>query len=220
MPFDPDSVPKKPLKRASHPVVARTLDSLAEPGEILRSAWYYVFGAYTGVFVFSTAAALFFAAAAVRMRALSGAGRALLAGVLLLVTAYLVWGVDNYFGGGQTVGNRWFLKAIPAILALSVAMRMSALAARSLCIAGVSDRRLSSRTRTFDIEECSPNAGRPPACSGGFHSKSISPASCMSSMTNASTSACSRGNRNGFRSRKTARISCVWKMAFFTNRSG
>lgn len=104
--------------------------------ELLRSTWYYVSGAYTGIFIFAPATLLFGIAA----WCVSGRRGKIFpwsAGVALMVISYLVFDPLNYFGGGQSVGNRWFLKAIPVALATAVEARLGFAVAKRLALAAL-----------------------------------------------------------------------------------
>lgn len=101
--------------------------------ELLRSAWYYLFGAYTGVFVFAPAV-LFFGVASLcrsdRPKILPWT-----VGIVLMALSYLIFDPFNYFGGGQSIGNRWFIEAIPLALAMAVEADLSFAIARRLALA-------------------------------------------------------------------------------------
>lgn len=104
--------------------------------EIVRSAWFYLFGAYTGLLIFAPATLLLVSAASFipghRDRAIPW-----LTGIGLMALGYIVFDPANYYGGSQAIGNRWFLKAIPVGLALTVAARVPPPLARRLAAAGM-----------------------------------------------------------------------------------
>jgi hypothetical protein len=105
-------------------------------GELLRSAWSYVFGAYTGVFIFAPATLLFGIASccAPGRRAKISPWAA---GIGLMVLSYLIFSPFNYFGGGQSVGNRWFLKAIPVAMALTLEAQLDLTRLTRLAVAAL-----------------------------------------------------------------------------------
>lgn len=57
------------------------------------------------------------------------------AGLLAYVALYLVAFTDNYFGGGQSIGNRYFLQVSPLVVLIAAASPLPARAAR-WCAAG------------------------------------------------------------------------------------
>lgn len=91
-----------------------------------RSAAYYVVGRHTGVLVFQPLALFLVVAALATFRRLDAAGRAVLLGIAGYVGFYVVLFSANYNGGGQTFGNRYFLQAYPAVLALVVSLELRA----------------------------------------------------------------------------------------------
>jgi hypothetical protein len=112
----------------------RVVRGMRDPGTFARNVYFYFFGAYTGVLVFSTLSGLLIFAAVGKLSRSRGAALApLLLGLLLFLCGYLFFYADNYYGGGQCVGNRWFLKAVPFTLALAVESRLGAAAVARLC---------------------------------------------------------------------------------------
>ncbi len=120
------------------------LDSLTDPSDDLPSAALtYAVGRHTGVATFfPIAAALGIAAVAAwwsrrrdedpadrggpdRAVALAAAG-----GLVAYVALYLVVFTDNYFGGGQSVGNRYFLQVSLLVAVAAVAGGVTSRAAR------------------------------------------------------------------------------------------
>ncbi len=98
-----------------------------------RSAVYYVAGRHTGVLVFMPLAVFLVAATLIDRRRGSGLGWVVLVGLGAYVLFYVWLFPGNYYGGGQSFGNRYFLQASPAVLALPVVFRLRA---RALAIAG------------------------------------------------------------------------------------
>lgn len=125
---------QKPIAHGGGIVGARLLGLHAGIAELLRSAWYYVFGAYTGMFIFAPAILLFgivsCCASERRAKIFPWA-----AGIGLMVLSYLIFGPFNYFGGGYSVGNRWFLKAIPVAMALALEARLHLATVKRLAVA-------------------------------------------------------------------------------------
>lgn len=116
------------------------LDSLRDPSDDLPSATLtYAVGRHTGVATFlPIAPALVVAALVGRQRrreqrddgtdrtvALAAAG-----GLAAYVALYLVVFTDNYFGGGQSVGNRYFLQVSLLVPVVAVAAGVTGQAAR------------------------------------------------------------------------------------------
>jgi hypothetical protein len=123
------------------------LDSVTNPSDQLASAaTTYAIGRHTGVATFSPIVACLVVAAVVvtlRRRRASGAGRttdtaagdprlaaAAAVGLCAYVGLYLVVFTDNYFGGAQSVGNRYFLQVSVLVPLIAVAAGVSARAAR------------------------------------------------------------------------------------------
>lgn len=120
------------------------LDSLTEPSDDLASATLtYAAGRHTGVATFFPIAAALAAAALApwwrcrRGRAPSDGARpdrtvavAAAAGLAAYVALYLVVFTDNYFGGGQSVGNRYFLQVSSLVAVAAVAGGVTSRAAR------------------------------------------------------------------------------------------
>ena len=103
--------------------------------KILALAYTFV-GRYTGLVVYIPVALLLLAAAAVRFRRGDAWGRAALLGVLAYVVTYAIFFPTNYFGGGQSLGNRYFLQAAPAVLAVVVLLRVPQRTLLACAVAG------------------------------------------------------------------------------------
>jgi hypothetical protein len=89
-----------------------------------QSAVYYVVGRHTGLLAWFPIALLVVALALARWRSLSGEALAVLAGLGLYVAFYLALFPDNYYGGGQAIGNRYFMQVSPLVLGLAAAARL------------------------------------------------------------------------------------------------
>jgi hypothetical protein len=69
-----------------------------------------------------------------RIRKLDAHAWALLIGILGYVLVHAFGFSANYFGGGQSLGNRYFLQIAPSLLALAVVARVHA---RALMLAAI-----------------------------------------------------------------------------------
>jgi hypothetical protein len=116
------------------------VDQVTDPsGDLPSASLTYAVGRHTGVLTFQPiAAALLVAAAgsavaASRHRRTTSAGIVAVAAALGLagyVALYLVVFTDNYFGGGQSIGNRYFLQVSALAAVVAVASPLSARVAR------------------------------------------------------------------------------------------
>ena len=91
----------------------------------LKAALYTVVGRHTGMLVYLPLALLLIGAAIARFPRADAWGRAALVSVLGYIAFYAVMFPTNYFGGGQSLGNSYFLQMAPAILVLPVLMGVS-----------------------------------------------------------------------------------------------
>ena len=89
-----------------------------------RSAVYYLVGRHAGLLVSAPMALAILGIALVRVRRLPGAALAALGGLGLYIAFYLVLFADNFYGGGQAVGNRYFLQVAPLVLAVAAAGKL------------------------------------------------------------------------------------------------
>ena len=121
----------------------RVLDGITDPsGDLPSAALTYAVGRHTGAFTFQPVVAALIVAAGFavgrrrrrwRARARSTAGVALVAaagGLLAYAALYLVTFTDNYFGGGQSIGNRYFLQVSVVVAVIGVAAGVGERAAR------------------------------------------------------------------------------------------
>jgi hypothetical protein len=99
--------------------LARTMSDPARLRQVPPSIAYYFLGGHTGLIVFIPIAALLVAAAWVLVRRLDRYGLAVLAGLTACVTGYVLLFPTNYYGGGQSIGNRYFVQFAPTVLALA-----------------------------------------------------------------------------------------------------
>jgi hypothetical protein len=86
----------------------------------LEAVAYTFVGRHTGMLVYLPVAFLLLVAALAHVRRADAWGRAALLSVLGYILFYAVFFPTNYFGGGQSLGNRYFLQAAPAIIAMVV----------------------------------------------------------------------------------------------------
>jgi 4-amino-4-deoxy-L-arabinose transferase-like glycosyltransferase len=115
-----------------------SLDQLFDPvSDKLEAAAYYVVGEHTGMLVFIPFALLVIVASLLRWRDAGALGRALLIGVLAYILSYVVLFPLNFYGGGQSLGNRYFLQIAPAVVILAVWCRLSPRLVSGLAIAGI-----------------------------------------------------------------------------------
>ncbi|HEY8217682.1 MAG TPA: hypothetical protein VIH82_11140 [Acidimicrobiia bacterium] len=102
----------------------------------LRATYYTFFGRNTGILVFVPLGFLILALVLARVRSLDAHAWAILGGVLAYVLVYAFAFPTNYYGGGQSLGNRYFLQIAPSLLALAVAARVQARALTIAALAG------------------------------------------------------------------------------------
>lgn len=101
------------------------------------SALYYFVGRYTGVIVTVPLALLLLGAVLWRVRAADRWTVAALIGVLAYVVFYVIVFPKNYYGGGQSVGDRYFIQIAPAVFVLALLSPLRARAMRWLSVAGM-----------------------------------------------------------------------------------
>ncbi len=105
------------------------------PEQIPESTAYFLFGRHTGLLAFLPLALITFVLAAVWWRRLDRIGWGLLIGLLLYVGLYLVVYTGNFFGGGASLGNRYFLQIAPLLLGVLAVLRPSLRAALAITVA-------------------------------------------------------------------------------------
>lgn len=109
----------------------------SDPADKLRAGAYYLVGRHTGMLVYLPVALLLVIAAMARARRSDGWARAALLGVLGYVAFYVVLFPLNYFGGGQSLGNRYFLQVAPAVLAVAVLSGLGRRALTGIALGGI-----------------------------------------------------------------------------------
>ncbi len=89
----------------------------------VASFFYYFFGRYTGLLVFMPFALLALGVVLIlSWRRLGGLASATLASIVAYVLLNVVVYPGNYYGGGQSLGDRYFLQMAPFVLLLIVAV--------------------------------------------------------------------------------------------------
>lgn len=91
------------------------------PAIVLHNSFYYLFGRFTGVFLY------FFPAVFILLFFLAGEKDPedwfLLAGIVAAAYCYILLMPGNYFGGGGSLGNRYFLNIFPLFFFLGFRRR-------------------------------------------------------------------------------------------------
>ncbi|HEY8217681.1 MAG TPA: hypothetical protein VIH82_11135 [Acidimicrobiia bacterium] len=95
-----------------------------DPEREAQAAFNYFFGRHTGMLVFVPVGFLILALVLVRIRTLDRHAWAILIGILGYITVYVLVWPKNYYGGAQSLGNRYFLQIAPGLLALAVAAQL------------------------------------------------------------------------------------------------
>jgi 4-amino-4-deoxy-L-arabinose transferase-like glycosyltransferase len=109
----------------------------ADPMDKLRAGAYYLVGRHTGMLVYLPVALLLLIAAIAYVRRTDGWAQAALLGVLAYIAFYVMLFPLNYFGGGQSLGNRYFLQAAPALLAVAVLSGFARRMLTGIAVAGI-----------------------------------------------------------------------------------
>jgi hypothetical protein len=86
-----------------------------------QSAMTYIVGRHTGVLVFMPIAVVVAGLALLTGKGMTAPGIAILGGLALYALAYVVLFPDNYYGGGQSYGTRYFVQVCPLVAALAAA---------------------------------------------------------------------------------------------------
>jgi hypothetical protein len=91
----------------------------------MARAFAYTFvGQHTGMLVYIPLALFILAAVLARIREADRWALALGLGVLAYVVFYAVAFPNNFYGGGQSFGNRYFLQVAPAVFVLALLARL------------------------------------------------------------------------------------------------
>ena len=124
----PFSDPPAPENRYGRSTTDETLsvsyvrDALGESWrDKARSAVTYVVGRHTGVLVFMPVAVVIAVLALLTGKRMGAPAIAILGGLALYAVAYVVVFTDNYYGGGQSYGNRYFVQVCLLVAALAAA---------------------------------------------------------------------------------------------------
>jgi hypothetical protein len=102
-----------------------------------ESLAYYAVGRHTGLLVTAPFALLLLVALLVRLPASDRWAVAGLLGILGFIAFYLVVFPKNYYGGGQSLGNRYFVQVAPAVLVTALFAPLGARPLRWLALAGI-----------------------------------------------------------------------------------
>lgn len=92
--------------------------------EALKSSFYYVFGRHTGLIVSFPIALLGILLALWNYKSMSPEAIAALIGIVLYIGLYVLLYPTNYYGGAQSIGNRYFLQIAPLALVVIVGSRI------------------------------------------------------------------------------------------------
>ena len=112
-------------------------DRLVEdPSRAANATFNYFFGRHTGMLVFLPVGFLILLLVLVHVRRLDVHAWAILIGVLSYIAIYVFVWPKNYYGGAQSLGNRYFLQVAPALLALAVAAKLRVRELASAAAAG------------------------------------------------------------------------------------
>ena len=102
-----------------------------------ESLGYFVAGRYTGLLVTAPFALLLLGAILLRLPRSSRWAVAAIAGILAYIAFYIVVFPTNYYGGGQSLGNRYFIQIAPAVLVTALFAPLASRTFRMFAIAGV-----------------------------------------------------------------------------------
>ena len=103
----------------------------------LESLAYYVVGRHTGLLVTAPFALLLLVALLVRLPASDRWAVAGLLGILFYIAFYLVLFPKNFYGGGQSLGNRYFVQIAPAVLVTALFGPLGTRLLRRLALVGI-----------------------------------------------------------------------------------
>jgi hypothetical protein len=103
----------------------------------LEALAYTFVGRHTGMLVYLPVALLLLVAAIAHVRRADAWGRAALLSVLAYLLFYAFLFPTNFFGGGQSLGNRYFLQMAPAIIAMAVLMQLPRRVLLGCSLAGI-----------------------------------------------------------------------------------
>jgi len=126
VPFDPDST-VEPLRVSTDETI--TLAYIREQlgtglGDSARSAVYYLVGRHVGLLVAFPVALLVGILALAQPRRWRHEAVAAGLGILAYVGLYLLLFPDNFYGGGQAMGNRYFLQIAPLVVVVAAGARI------------------------------------------------------------------------------------------------
>lgn len=111
---------------------------ISEGRDHLASVFYYFFGRYTGVLVFMPFALLvLFAVPILARRHLDALAWTVFGAIASYIALNVLVYPNNYYGGGQSLGDRYFLQMAPLVLVFLVAARVTARAVNTLAMAAI-----------------------------------------------------------------------------------
>jgi 4-amino-4-deoxy-L-arabinose transferase-like glycosyltransferase len=113
------------------------IDRRATVRDRVLAAGFYVAGQHTGLLPFIPVALFLLLAVIARVLRLDGWTLAALLGVVGAILFYVLLFPKNYYGGGQSLGNRYFLQMAPAVLVLAVMADLPRRWVTSASIAGI-----------------------------------------------------------------------------------
>jgi hypothetical protein len=103
----------------------------------LEALAYTFVGQHTGILVFLPFAFLLLCAVLARIRSADRWTVAMLVGIAAYLVFYAVEFPTNFYGGGQSYGNRYFLQMAPTVLVLGLFARLPARLVSRLALAGI-----------------------------------------------------------------------------------
>jgi 4-amino-4-deoxy-L-arabinose transferase-like glycosyltransferase len=112
----------------------------ATTGKLLdrfESLGYYVAGRYTGMLVTVPLALFLLVALLIRLPASNRWAVAGVVGVLAYIAFYIVVFPKNYYGGGQSLGNRYFIQIAPAVFVTALFAPLGVRLVRVMSVAAV-----------------------------------------------------------------------------------
>lgn len=121
VPFQPmeagEALRLKPVSTGESFTVAFITDAVRHNiPEALKSTFYYMFGRHTGLIVSFPLALIGLGLALTYCKGMSQEAMFAFIGIILYVGLYVLVYPSNYYGGAQSIGNRYFLQVAPLVL--------------------------------------------------------------------------------------------------------
>jgi hypothetical protein len=130
-----------PPWEGGHSYWGAKFDSTATGGagwsDKLDALAYTFVGQHTGILVFMPFAFLLLVAVLARIRHANRWAVAMLVGILAYLVFYAVAFPTNFYGGGQSFGNRYFLQMAPTVLVLALLAGLSARLVSRIALVGI-----------------------------------------------------------------------------------